>query len=322
MILTVTINPLLERRLFFEKITLKSENRCLKELLAVGGKGINVTRQLKKLNVQSLAYTMLGGNNGRLIRQLLTNEGIEFTATATKSETRYAALVHDNSKGRPTTFFAPNSPVTASEVGDFVSKLDKVIQNCEIVVFSGSCPSPECSEIFPIGIELANKYDKISILDTYGHHLARCMEMQPTIIHNNVQELETSLGIKLDNENDIINMMLSFYNRGIKISAITNGGGPAYVSNFDFAYKVTTPHVAEADPTGSGDAFVAGLAYGLHNSMAFEDILRFSASLGALNAASNDVCIVGPAEAHEYKDKIEVTPIGKKIKILDTSPTI
>jgi 1-phosphofructokinase family hexose kinase len=322
MILTVTINPLLEKRLSFTKINLKTENRSSSERLAVGGKGINVSRQLKTIGAQTFAYTMLGGNNGKIIRQLLGSEGIEFSASPSKNETRYAVIAQESTKGKPTTFFSPGSIVTKEEAGEFISRLAKTIQNCEIVVLSGSSPCPECDEIFPAAIEYANKYDKISILDTYGPHLGACLEKKPTIIHNNLLELETSLGISLKEEQDILNFLLSLYNRGIKISALTNGGEPAYASNFDFIYKVTVPKVDEADPTGSGDSFVAGLAYGFHNSMVFEEILKFSSALGTLNAVSDDICIVSLDEADKFKNNIEVTPVGKKMKLLDTTPTI
>ena len=49
MILTVTINPLLEQRLTYKKVSFKIQNRNGKLKLAAGGKGINVSRQLNKL---------------------------------------------------------------------------------------------------------------------------------------------------------------------------------------------------------------------------------------------------------------------------------
>jgi len=65
-----------------------------------------------------------------------------------------------------------------------------MIYNCSAVIFSGSSPCFATDDIFPFGIELANKYDKISILDTYGGHLQACLEAQPTVIHNNKDEVE------------------------------------------------------------------------------------------------------------------------------------
>ena len=65
MILTVTINPLLEKVLFFNLLDNNTAQRSYKEELRAGGKGINVSRQLNMLGVENLAFTFLGGNNGK-----------------------------------------------------------------------------------------------------------------------------------------------------------------------------------------------------------------------------------------------------------------
>ena len=75
-----------------------------------------------------------------------------------------------------------------------------------------------------------------------------------------------------------------------------------------------------ADPTGSGDAFVAGIVYAWHNSLAFEDGLAFAASLGALNASQIDVCSVQLEAALLLQNQVQISHIGKKMKILDVTP--
>ena len=66
-----------------------------------------------------------------------------------------------------------------------------MIQNCEIVIFSGSSPSNKTNSIIPYGIELANKYDKVSLVDTYrGLIFQNCIDAEPTIIHNNLSEIK------------------------------------------------------------------------------------------------------------------------------------
>ena len=71
MILTVTLNPLLEHRLTYKVLHIGHENRSAKEKYKAGGKGINVSRQLNILSVDNLAFTFLGGSNGKLLKKLL-----------------------------------------------------------------------------------------------------------------------------------------------------------------------------------------------------------------------------------------------------------
>ena len=83
MILTVTLNPLLEHRLTYETLKIGKENRNAKEFYKAGGKGINVSRQLNFLSVDNIAFTFLGGSNGKFLKKLLAEEKINFTSIST-----------------------------------------------------------------------------------------------------------------------------------------------------------------------------------------------------------------------------------------------
>ena len=320
MILTVTLNPLLERRLFFDSIELGKSNRSGKEFFTSGGKGINVSRQLNFLGEKNSALTFLGGNNGKILRHCLTEDKIDFTVVSTKSETRLADIIIEEKNNRVTTFFGMNSNVTVEEADDFKHKLDKMIQNCSIVVFAGSSPCVATDDIFPYGIELANRYDKISILDTYGSHLMNCINAGPTVIHNNVDEVERSLGISLRDEKARLEYLHVLYAKYIKLMFLSDGGNSLYAEKFDFNYKVEPPEINIIDATGSGDAFVAGIAYGLENSLVFDQFLKIGVALGTANASKLTTCNVTTDEMNSYIEQVRVSAIGKKMKIIDDSP--
>lgn len=320
MILTVTINPLLERRKFFASVELGRENRCAKEQFSAGGKGINVSRQLNILEIPNHAFTFLGGNNGKILRHCINEDKIDLSVVSTKAETRSADLIIEENSNRLTTFFGTNSEVTDSESSEFKSKLDKMIQNSSIVVFSGSSPGKAADDIFPFGIELANKHDKISILDTYGDHLQSCIDASPTVIHNNVAEVERSLGILLKSETEKLEYLHSLYSKNIKLAFLTDGAGSTYASKFDFHYTIEQPNVHTIDATGSGDAFVAGIAYGMEKSLVFDEFAKIASALGAANASMIATCCVSLGQMKSYVDMVKVTPVGKKMKIIDDSP--
>jgi tagatose 6-phosphate kinase len=320
MILTVTINPLLERRFYYPQIELSSVNRNGKVILKAGGKGINVNRQLNKFGLNNIALFFTGGNNGKLLRESLRNEKINFSDISIKNETRDAAVIIDQSKNKVFSFFKADTEVSSSEVEKFILKMEKMIPTCELVLFSGSSPCKETDKIFPEGIRIANKYDKVSICDTYGKHLKDCFNASPTIIHNNIDEIKASLDVKLKSEKENLRMLDSFYKKGIKQSFITNAEKPFYASNFDFHYKVSLPKIDTVDSTGSGDAFTAGVIYGWHNKMKFEDQLRFASALGVHNARSFEVCDIDIENALQMVEQIKVNPIGKKIKEINDMP--
>ncbi|OGU65800.1 MAG: 1-phosphofructokinase [Ignavibacteria bacterium RBG_16_36_9] len=320
MILTVTINSLLERRYYYQCLNLSSVNRNGKLIIKAGGKGINVNRQLNKLAIKNIALLFTGGVNGKLMREILHAEKINFSEIIIKNETRDAAIIIDKSAEKAYSFFGSESLVSSKEVREFISKLEKTISTCEIVVFSGSSPCKEASSIFVEGINIANKLDKISVCDTYGKHLQDCYNSSPTIIHNNIDEIRTSTGLSLKSESDHLNFLNILYEKGVKQAYITNSGNSFYASNFDFHYKVTPPEIKAVDSTGSGDAFVAGIVYGWHNKLTFKQQLRFATATGAFNAKSFEVCDVEITDANSLAEKIQIEAIGKSLKEIDKSP--
>lgn len=320
MILTVTLNPLLERRYYYQAINLSSVNRNGKLIIKAGGKGINVNRQLNKLGIKNIALLFIGGSNGKLIRETLRAEKINFSEIVIKNETREAAIVIDQSAEKIHSFFGTDALISSSEAREFISKMEKAIAACEIVVFSGSSPGMQTDSIFVQGINIANKLDKISVCDTYGEHLQDCYDSSPTIIHNNIDEIKVSLGLELLDKADKLNFLNILYKKGVKQAFITDGGNSFYASNFDFHYKVTPPEIRTVDSTGSGDAFVAGIVYGWHNKLTFEQQLLFATSLGASNAKSFEVCDVEMKDAESLADEIKIESIGKKPKLINDHP--
>ena len=320
MVLTVTINPLLERRYEYQKISAHHQNRNGVVTLQAGGKGINVSRQLNELNVQNIALTFLGGVNGKAFRNSLNKEEISFSFVSTKSETRDCAVVINSSKPSVSAFFGEDPEISIDEVDAFLLKLEKMIANSAIVVFSGSSPCKQADSIFPAGIKNSNKHGKISVCDTYGDHLKNCIDASPTVIHNNVQETESSLKISLKTEKEKLEYLDFLYSKGVKQTFLTDGENQFYSSNFDFHYKVAVPKITAIDPTGSGDAFTSGIVYGWHHQVTFIEQLILATSLGTANAGMFDVCRVPKTSADEFTGKIKPEAVGKKMKVINDKP--
>jgi len=320
MILTVTLNPLLERRLTFQKIIRGNENRNGTLELRAGGKGINVSRQLNQFKVDNLALTFIGGNTGRSLNEILHAENIKLLTVRSKNETRNAYVIFDSSKDELTTYFEPSPEISESEADVFLSKLEKTINNCEMIVLSGSLPGKTSNHIFPAAIEIANKLDKISVCDTYGEHLQDCINAGPTILHNNIDEIRTSLGVNLTDEKVTTEFLNSLYLKKIKQVYLTNGKHQFYCSNFDYHFKVIIPEIEFKDAVGSGDAFVAGVVYSWQKDFTFEETVTFASACGMANAASYDTCKVQLDEINNFRSEIHLSPVGKKMKLIDVSP--
>lgn len=320
MILIITLNPLLERRFYFHKINYEAVNRNGKVVFQAGGKGINVSRQLKQFGIDSYNLFFSGGNDGKIYRDVIKQEGLQFSSVHINSETRQAAVVVSESDKKVLYFFSENPVITKSEVDEMKTRIQKMIINCEMVVVCGSSPSSIADEIVPFTISLANELDKVSIIDYYGSNLNDVINSAPTMLHNNFNEMEISLGVKLKSEQDIQDLFTLLYSKGIKRVFLTNGEKEFYAQNFDYRYKVIPPKVDSIDSTGSGDAFVAGIIYSWKNGYVFDESLKFATACGALNSSSFEVCKITLQEILSLKDNVVIQSIGKRMKIIDDSP--
>ena len=322
MILTVTLNPLLERRLFYPLFKRGAVNRSAREIFYAGGKGINVSRQLNLLGVKNSALTFIGGNNGKVFRRVLESEGTQAVYVNMKSEMRHATLAIEEKADKVTSFFGPNAEITEREASEFAARLERMIPNCSIVIFAGSSPHPNTDDLIAYGVKIANEHDKISIVDTYGQALINALKESPMIVHNNLQEIETTLGIRLKTSKDKREFLNELYAKGVKMAFITDGAKTGYASKFDFHYRLKPLKIKEIDATGSGDAFVAGIAAGLENGITFNEFTKKALALGAANAASFETCKVTKKEYSPLLEQTAVVEVGKKMKIIDDSPTI
>jgi tagatose 6-phosphate kinase len=320
MILTVTLNPLLERRIACKSIKPGIVNRNGNIEIKPGGKGINVSRQLNNLGIENLALTFSGGISGKEFKDVLHSQHIHAVLIHTESKTREALIFIDESSETVTSCFASNSEITPREAGEFKTKLEKMIPNYEMIILSGSSPCKETDSIFPSAIEWANNNDKIVICDTYGTHLSDCLDASPTIVHNNIDEVEKSLNIKLVTLEEKNNFLFSLYKKNIKQVYLTDGRNPFFASNFDYHFSIVPASVKSIDSTGSGDAFTAGVAFGWHNDFVFEDVLKTASALGSANASVYDVCNVKINGFEDLRTSVIIAPIGKQMKLIDVTP--
>ena len=94
MIITVTLNAAIDRTLTVPNVQLGHRHRASQGMTLAGGKGINVARALKRLDVPVVATGLAGGRTGTRIVEELTAEAIlnDFVRIADESRTSTAVV--------------------------------------------------------------------------------------------------------------------------------------------------------------------------------------------------------------------------------------
>ena len=97
MIYTLTLNPALDKTVEIPNFSLDTVNRVSTLRIDAGGKGINVSKVIKKMGGESVALGILGGQSGRLVLEKLESEGIQNDFLFTDADTRTNFKIIDTS---------------------------------------------------------------------------------------------------------------------------------------------------------------------------------------------------------------------------------
>ena len=134
MIYTVTVNPSIDYIVQLKNLTLGEVNRMDYDNKLPGGKGINVSRILKELDVENTALGFLGGFTGRFVEESLENVGLSTSFTHIKEDTRINVKI----KAEEETEINGRGPVISEEeLVEFKKQFEK-LEKGDVVIFAGS----------------------------------------------------------------------------------------------------------------------------------------------------------------------------------------
>lgn len=88
MIVTVTMNPAIDKTVDIQRMEVGGLNRIQRVEMDAGGKGINVSKTIRALGGNSVATGFTGGNAGRIIEDVLKDQGITTDFVHVEGETR------------------------------------------------------------------------------------------------------------------------------------------------------------------------------------------------------------------------------------------
>ncbi len=288
MITTVTPNPMLDKTVYVDTIRRGMVQRATKIEMIVGGKGVNVSRQLKRLGIETVATGFIGGEVGTLIERLLDEEGITRDFIRIAGMTR-EGLTYRESDGTVTAVFEPPHRVTHQETEQLVERVKSMIPRSDWIVCSGSAPCPQADDVFATIVQLASERSVKTVVDSYGLVCRNAAQSNPTILKMNKDEYEQTFGKKILGQSDYHAAFDELLGQGISCCIVTDGPRALYAATTEKRWKITPPRINSVNPTGSGDSMIAGMLYGYTHDWDTEKALRFGVAAGASNAQGWEV---------------------------------
>jgi 1-phosphofructokinase family hexose kinase len=311
MIVTVTLNPTIDKTIVVESFNFSKMSRGFATFIEPSGKGIDVSRIAKILGEENIATGFIGMKNGKYILNFLKKKKIKVNFVKIRGETRYVYIVLDSSTKIHSSISEPSFYVPKNKIEELKNKLKNLSKKYKIIVIAGSLPRGVDENIYYQLTKISQKNGAKILIDTEGKPLKISLKANPYLVKINKNEAEELVNKKLRNLGEIIECSKKIQGEGAKNVIITLGKyGLVALTEDGILYRGIPPSVKPVNSTGCGDALLAGIAVALSRKKNFEEALK-------LGIASATAVLIREGTANCRKKDVEKfykKAIVKKIK--------
>ncbi|MFI7445026.1 1-phosphofructokinase [Nonomuraea indica] len=292
MILTLTLNPSLDRTIEIAELARGAVIRAAAARLDPGGKGVNVSRALLANDVASRAVVPFGGDEGRQLVRLLAGEGLDMVTVPVSGTTRSNVTLAEPD-GTITKINEPGTALSAGELDTIAEAVLAAAHEADWVVASGSLPPEVPADVYA---RLCRRFAGAGIhvaVDTSGPALVAALSAGPALVKPNADELAAATGMPIRTVGDAVAAALRLREAGAR-TVLASLGADGAVLVEDGGIRYGEASVAERrSSVGAGDAMLAGfLAGGASGETALVEALAWGAAAVGLPGSR----MPGPAD--------------------------
>jgi 1-phosphofructokinase/tagatose 6-phosphate kinase len=297
MIITVTLNPALDKTLEVPNFTPGRRHRSVEQVTMPGGKGINVARVIKRLGQPVIATGLAGGATGTRIVEALNDEAVLNSFVRIREDSRTNTAVLDPTTGLQTEINERGPTVSAGELDLFHEKLLYLAKGAGMCIFAGSLPQGIEPDIYAELIREVKRLNVTTIVDTEGEPLRLAVRAEPDLVSPNELEAEELVGQEFNDVDDRAQAVIEMARLGAGEAIMTARDG-CYAQLIDDGptlYRVSVQEQEAASRIGSGDAFLAGYVAARYAGRSPVDCLRYGVACGAESVQHFGAGVVDPA---------------------------
>ena len=312
MIVTVTVNAALDRTLTVPVFQLGYRHRSSETLTLAGGKGINVARALKGLDMPVVATGLSGGRTGTRIVEELTSEAILNDFVRITAESRTSTAVVDPTSGTYTEINEWGPEVTSGELEMLMEKLHYLARGADFVVLAGSLPRKVPTGFYGDAVRDLARRDVRVVVDSEGDAMRAAVEASPYLVSPNQREAEQLVGQELEDDDDFLMALDAIADMGARNVLVTLENGCFARLRFGRRtqrFRALAPHVEAVSAVGSGDVFLAQFLAAVVDDAPPEEALRLAVAAGAASVLEVGAGRFDPQVAATLADDVELAEL-------------
>jgi 1-phosphofructokinase len=257
MIITVTLNPSLDRTLIVQQLTRGAVLRADAAREDPGGKGVNVARALAANGEQPCAVFPAGGAIGRALVGALRDGGVDVEPVAIDGATRANVTIAE-ADGTTTKLNEPGPYLTADDIDAVLEAVENRASTGDWVVIGGSLPPGAEPDVVALLVEAAHRSGAKVALDTSGKALAAGLTATPELVKPNREELAEAVGHDVGTLAEVVSACHELRAAGAAQVLCSLGADGALVIDDVNELLAQAPVSSVRNTVGAGDALLAG----------------------------------------------------------------
>ncbi len=283
MILTLTVNPAIDRNLTVDRLAFEDRAYILNTEEAAGGRGINASQVIQSFGGQTVAIAPVGGESGERLKQYLGRRAFAVDTVEVGAATRINLNISD-AQGLTIKLNEKGAPLTSAEQKAIEAAVVKRLPEAKWLMLCGSLPPGVPADFYARLIDMARMRNVKTLLDTDGEALETGIEARPTAVSPNQHEAERLLNkilltrIQLMEAAERIRMM------GPELVVLSIGAKGCLGAREGMIVESMPPRVDAVSPIGAGDALAASFVWAMEDNGDFAEALRWGVAAGTAAA--------------------------------------
>ena len=278
-IVTLTLNPALDKSSSVERLVPEQKLRCAPMQLDAGGGGINVSKGIRKLGGQSTAVFPSGGITGQLLRSLLQQADVDTVVFEVPGETRENFSVTETTTNLQYRFTMPGLEISEKGADAMLGIVEKL--QPAYLVASGSLPPGLPENYYEKVAAFSKKINARLILDTSGAALQAAADEGVFLLKPNLGELSALAGVDSLEMNQVDDAALEIIRQGkCEVVVVSLGPQGALLVTRDGFEHIPAPSAQKRSTVGAGDSMVAGMVWALSAGKTFREMVQTGVACG------------------------------------------
>jgi 1-phosphofructokinase len=299
MIVTVTLNPSVDRTVSIAALKLGSVNRVDLTAVDPGGKGVNVSRAVKAFGKSTHAILVCGSFGSRWFADRLIELAIPHNILLAAGVTRNNVTLVEGD-GTVTKINEPGFQLTDAIITEVKSALSDLNLKDAWVVFAGRLnPGANAQTYLELANYARNFGAKIAV-DASGAELKHAIQMSPDLIKPNQHELAELVGRPLTTIHEVLDAAKEVLAGGVKSILCSLGEDGALFINENGVIHAEPESKVVGVPVGAGDILLATFIAGGADVAALPGAVSWSAASVPLEGTA----IPTPQQAANVKVRV------------------